>query len=420
MAIKKIKVSNFKTFNDLDLELGSFNVLIGANASGKSNFTQIFRFLRSIEENDLKNAVSVHGGLDYLCNLKARASDELKVKVLLDKKFSLKGEKYKVRFHDLSYEFFLKREKSKLGFVITSDKLAQKLEISGSDIQKKELFETPKITDKGTFTVSKNEDKISFKVDPSDLEERLSLEVIHPAFALTERHKDFSPSPKALLIQEPYISFLVPPWVTFSKNTAIYDFDPHKAKNPAKITGKAELEEDGNNLAIILNNIIEDEDERRKLFNLVQYVLPFVKGVGTEKLAKSLMITLQEDYYKDKDLRADLLSDGTVNITALIVALYFEEKEVVIIEEPERNIHPRLISKIVEMMKDASAKKQIIVTTHSPEVVKHAGLDNLLLISRDNNGFSHISRPGEKNEVKVFLENELGLDELYVQDLLAV
>jgi len=204
----------------------------------------------------------------------------------------------------------------------------------------------------------------------------------------------------------------------FSKNTAIYDFDPHKAKNPAKITGRAELEEDGNNLAIILNDIIENEDERRKLFNLVQYILPFVKGVGTEKLAKSLMITLKEDYYKDKDLRADLLSDGTVNITALIVALYFEEKEVIIIEEPERNIHPHLISRVVEMMKESSKKKQIIVTTHSPEVVKHAGLDNLLLVFRDKEGFSHISKPSEKKEVKVFLENELGLDELYVQNLL--
>jgi len=421
MAIKKIKVSNFKTFKDLDLELGSFNVVIGANASGKSNFTQIFRFLRTIEENDLKNAVSIHGGLDYLCNLKAKASDELKVRVVLDEEFSIKGEKYKVRFHDLSYEFFLKREKSKLGFIITSDKLTQKLEISESDVQKKELFETPKITDKGIFTVSKNKDKISFNVSPPELDERLGSEVIHPAFALTERHEDFSPSPKALLIQEPYISFLIPPWVSFAKDTAIYDFDPHKAKNPAKITGKAELEEDGNNLAIILNNIIEDEDERRKLCNLVKDLLPFVKEVGTEKFAeKSLMITLQEDYYADKDLRADLLSDGTVNITALIVALYFEEKEVVIIEEPERNIHPRLISRIIEMMKEASKKKQIIVTTHSPEVVKQAGLDNLLLISRDNDGFSHISKPKERKEIQVFLENELGLDELYVQDLLGV
>jgi len=39
MAIKRIQVSNFKSFKELDLELGQFNVVIGANASGNSNFT---------------------------------------------------------------------------------------------------------------------------------------------------------------------------------------------------------------------------------------------------------------------------------------------------------------------------------------------------------------------------------------------
>jgi len=425
MAIKKIKVSNFKTFKDLDLELGSFNVVIGANASGKSNFTQIFRFLRDAEDNDLKNAVSIHGGLDYLCNLNAKASEELIFDILLDKKATRRGleKDYRFDFYDLQYTFSLKRDKSKLGFAITSDKLTQKIKLTKSHDRKGKLFDETKAPEEGTFTVSKEKKEISFDIKPSKLAEKLcSKEGLHgrPVFPFT-RHREgkFTSSANTLLIREPYISFIMPRRISFFKNTAIYDLDPRKAKNPAKITGKAELEEDGNNLAIILNNIIENEDERRKLCNLVKDLLPFVKEVGTEKFAeKSLMITLQEDYYEDKNLRADLLSDGTVNITALIVALYFEEKDVVIIEEPERNIHPHLISRVVEMMKEASKKKQIIVTTHSPEVVKHAGLDNLLLISRDNNGFSHISRPKERKEIKVFLENELGLDELYVQNLL--
>jgi len=41
MAIKKLRISNFKSFGDLEIELGNFNVLIGANASGKSNFTVV-------------------------------------------------------------------------------------------------------------------------------------------------------------------------------------------------------------------------------------------------------------------------------------------------------------------------------------------------------------------------------------------
>ena len=114
------------------------------------------------------------------------------------------------------------------------------------------------------------------------------------------------------------------------------------------------------------------------------------------------------------------MSDGTINITALIIALYFEEKPVIAIEEPERNIHPHLISKIVDMMKDVSERfeKQIMVTTHNPEMVKYAGIENILLVHRDDRGFSKISRPSEKDEVRIFLENEMGIEELYVQNLL--
>ncbi len=92
----------------------------------------------------------------------------------------------------------------------------------------------------------------------------------------------------------------------------------------------------------------------------------------------------------------------------------------IVIEEPERNIHPYLISKIVEMMVDVSERlnKQIIVTTHNPEVVRYTDIDNILLVYRNDKGFSQISRPAEKEEVKIFLENEMGIEELYVQNLL--
>jgi predicted ATPase len=423
MAIKKIKVSNFKTFKDLDLELGSLNVVIGANASGKSNLTQIFKFLRDVEDNDLKNAISMNGGLDYLCNLNAKASEELKIGIILDNKYKyqfLGGKESKFETYKHEYEFSLKRQKTKFGFSVVSDKFTLKLKCA--HVQQEKLFEEEKSPLEGILTISKDKKEILYEVKPTEFEEDIYKDIGHLLsrfFGEPGRKHPFSRT-NNLLIQEPVMRWIFPSRRKgFFPNTAIYDFDPHKAKNPVKITGKAELEEDGSNLAIVLNNIIESEDDRRKLCNLVKDLLPFVKEVGTEKFAeKSLMITLQEDYYADKDLRADLLSDGTVNITALIVALYFEEKEVVIIEEPERNIHPHLISRMIEMMKEASKKKQIIVTTHSPEVVKHAGLDNLLLISRDSDGFSHISRPKERKEIQVFLENELGLDELYVQDLL--
>jgi predicted ATP-dependent endonuclease of OLD family len=96
------------------------------------------------------------------------------------------------------------------------------------------------------------------------------------------------------------------------------------------------------------------------------------------------------------------------------------KKTILIIEEPVSHIHPFLVARVISMMKESSKKKQIIITTHTTEVVKHSSLENLLFISRDSDGFSVISRPADKEEVRIFLENEIGVDELYVQNLLGL
>jgi len=168
----------------------------------------------------------------------------------------------------------------------------------------------------------------------------------------------------------------------------------------------------------VLKKILASDD-RIKLLNLINDVLPYVEDLNVVTSSdRAMLLTLQESYSKGKFLPANLLSDGTINVIALIIALFFEDNDLVIIEEPEKYLHPHLVSRLVNLMMDASKKKQIIVTTHNPEFVRHAGLENLLLVSRDEDGFSVVKKPAESEAVKVFLENELGIDELYVQNLL--
>ncbi|MCD6512239.1 MAG: AAA family ATPase, partial [Thermoplasmata archaeon] len=66
MSISRIEVKNFKSFKELKIDIGKFNVLIGTNASGKSNFVNIFKFLRDIMTLGLDNAISLQGGVEYL------------------------------------------------------------------------------------------------------------------------------------------------------------------------------------------------------------------------------------------------------------------------------------------------------------------------------------------------------------------
>jgi len=114
MKIARVRAKNFKSFADLDLEMNSLNVFIGANASGKSNFVRIFDFLRNIAEHGLNNAISMEGGVEYLrnINLKARENLEISVIYLVDFGFTHKAElgivgakvteveyKFVIRFH---------------------------------------------------------------------------------------------------------------------------------------------------------------------------------------------------------------------------------------------------------------------------------------------------------------------------------
>lgn len=416
MGIQRIKVTNFKSFKELEVVLGEFNVLIGANASGKSNFVQIFKFMKDIASHGLDNAVSMQGGVEYLRNINVGATENFSLKVVSDSDFRLVVRRTKnddfigIKTYETTYEFALKFKKRGLGFEIAKDNLTRQCNFVRLEERKKKLEEKEKLGE-GDVTVSRANGKVKIGLHKPE-EVPIKEEDIYPPFLREEKLP-----PNTLLIQTPF--FFIPQLEGFFGNISVYDFDPKLPKKATPITGKAELEEDGSNLSIILKKITENKEKRRKLFNLVNDLLPFIGNLDVENFAdKSLLFKLQEIYFENQYLPASLISDGTINITALIVALYFEKKQLTIIEEPERNIHPYLISKVVDMMKDASQKKQIIATTHNPEIVKHAGLDNLLLVSRDEKGFSRVSRPAGTEEVKTFLENEIGIEELYVQNLL--
>lgn len=416
MGIQRIKVTNFKSFKELEVVLGGFNVLIGANASGKSNFVQIFKFMKDIASHGLDNAVSMQGGVEYLRNINVGATENFSLKVVSDSDFRLVVRRTKnddfigIKTYETTYEFALKFKKRGLGFEIAKDNLTRQCNFVRLEERKKKLEEKEKLGE-GDVTVSRANGKVKIGLHKPE-EVPIKEEDIYPPFLREEKLP-----PNTLLIQTPF--FFISQLEGLFGNISVYDFDPKLPKKATPITGKAELEEDGSNLSIILKKITENKEKRRKLFNLVNDLLPFIGNLDVENFAdKSLLFKIQEIYFENQYLPASSISDGTINITALIVALYFEKKQLTIIEEPERNIHPYLISKVVDMMKDASQKKQIIATTHNPEIVKHAGLDNLLLVSRDEKGFSRVSRPAGTEEVKTFLENEIGIEELYVQNLL--
>ena len=411
--VKHLKVKNFKSFSDIDIELKPFNVLIGANASGKSNFVQIFNFLRDIKMHGLKNALSLQGGVDYIKNIKNRSDKNLVIELELKitprvEIMPYLGSENKIMCDSATWKLKLQMNEDATVQVITDEWNFKTEFFKDDDIECKEKIST------NIIKMTVEDGMIRINGDWTDEE--------GPPFSELNNLILSKVMPNDISVIEYYgvINFVSRDISRFFDNIGVYDFDPKLAKKAISVKSKVELEEDGSNLAIILRSVLKDKEKQRMISNLVTDLLPFVRSLDTKNfIDKSVLFTLTETYFKDKSLPSFVISDGTTNIMALIVALYFQQHSLVMFEEAERNIHPSLIAQVVSMMKETSSTKQILITTHSPEMVRYAGLENILAIRRNNEGFSEIIHLAGKEEIKIFLKNEMEIEELYVQNILS-
>lgn len=422
--ITRIEVSNFKSFKHIDIKLGKFNVIIGPNASGKSNFVQVFKFIRDIIQFGLDNAIQMQGGIKYLQNLKIKDSEPLSFKIYLSHSFIVPLEKSEsIKITDYIYGVKLKIFNN--NYEIIHEQLIVNYElIKYSDtIQKENYDETESIKEKilkrGMIAFERKNG--NFRLD-YDHEVSILNKILSPlSDYITLLKSRESSENKELLIQYP-TSIIVTELNKILRDIGIYDFESKLIKKGlSTISGKVELEEDGRNIPIVLKKIIDDNEKRRALLDLIEDILSFVKEIDIEKSNdRTLLLKLKESYFDNEMIPVSLLSDGTINVLVIIIALYFEKKKIIIFEEPERNIYPYLISRIVSHMDDASQNKQIIITTHNPEFVKWADIKNLIFIARDEDGFSKVYRPSEVIDLKAFLENDLGMDDLFIDNILEV
>jgi predicted ATPase len=433
MAIRRLKVSNFRSFNELDIELGDFNVLIGANASGKSNFIEIFRFLRDIRNNGLRNAVAMQGGRSYVQNLQLGPSRALSIEFADDQDvgygvmqedeeekavfiqvnemtygFSLSASTENSRFHEESWDIHRDVVTRKFTAYQIDDDLESSTSRAGARLGG------------GSLTAERENGKL---VPKFDIDSKIDEQFLENVTFLPIKPDWFSP--EDLLLESRFFPLLLtgkpnPPFGTIS-DIGVYRIDAMASQQARQAKAPAELTEQATNLVPILDRLLSDESKRKTILNLVRFLLPFIEDIGVQaQIDESLLLYVTETFTDSTKLYAGLLSEGTIAAIALLVVLYFEDSPLVIFEDPDRGMHPRLMGRVVEMMKEVSKKKQVIITTHHPEIVRYAGVENLLFVSRDKDGYSQISRPADKTMVKRFLENDVGIDQLYVDNLLEV
>ena len=405
-VIKRIELSNFKSFRSLELSLEPLNILIGANAAGKSNFIQLFKFLKHLSKDGLENAIYAQGGPNYFRNIYLKSSEPFSLKVHLEHPLKLfdAANRTTLLAHELIYALQLSFENEGKTYRVSNEKLTfLKLNSFNAHDQ------TPI---NGYFTISFEDGNI-ITHDALETSITFSSESLI-LFSLEDRSDKSAP-----LIENPSLLSMYPSLSQVLQKIATYDFDPKLPKKAITLPGKKELDENGNNIALILRDLAENPEEYNEFLRYLTEVIPYIERIEASKLSdQQLYLQSFETRQPTNPIPGSMLSDGTINITAIILALYFEKKSVIVLEEPERNIHPYLMASLIHMIKDATEHKQIFMTTHHPEIVKYANIDELMLVSRDSNGFSTISKPSENEEIKTFLKNEIGIEELYIQNFL--
>jgi predicted ATPase len=420
MTIQRIRARNFKSFQSLDVQLRPFNVIIGANASGKSNLISVLAFLRSIPAIGFLSAVRAQGGQGLLGNIRSKTST---VEITVESRNPLA-----VMAAPFPTTEGMERAPSG-GFVESSYQLrldAGTIRMAPRVIEERLSLRFTLVSRRlgARHTRSRSVARIVLARRGASLRLQSSrTELTPPAAAAFISYlnsvRRIPIPPSVCLLDHPLTEAFVLSMFPDLFGGSFYSLEPSKEKQPTSPIGRPVLSVDGSNLAAVLSPIVQDPRGKKRFLNLARDFLPFIEDIRVTDNGANLLLELLESSSGGKYLPAGALSDGTVNILAWTVALYFEQKPLLIFEEPERCLHPQLLSRVIDATRSLSSDAQVIITTHSPEVVRHSELASLLLLTRDRDGNSILSRPANVNRVKRFLRDNLGVSDLFLLNQLS-
>ena len=424
MIITSISARNYKSFKDLHIDFDKFTLIVGANASGKSNLISIFKFIKDIISEGLRNAVDMQGGINYVCNANAAKGSPVRIEITFefkDERWLMYMEKNKLAINPqkVYYCFEITPNKKGENYNVSYDELDIQYGIINAvrndSLKRREIKDSGKL-----FNIKILKKSMQSKYEIIWLDDEIQ-EYKQSFDRLLESIKYFVTSinidRKELLISK--LLFFMPPVMSKEQFINIYDFDPWHLKRPCQVNSKKILDENGGNLASVLQTLLNSKDKKQRFLSLIRGALPFVDKLMVDRnYDQSYSYKIKENY-SNKTFYSGFLSDGTVSIIAIIIALYFnDDAEVVIIEEPERNIHPKLLAYVVQMAVDVSNQKQVIFTTHNSEILSNADINFLRFVQRNSEGYSIITKPADNDLVKEFLNQELTIGDIFTQNLL--
>ncbi len=355
--LERIKLKGFKSICEIDLLLRRLNVLIGANGAGKSNLISAFALLNQIAERNLQNYVAESGGANALLYRGEKGSTEINIE--LD--FGRNGYACKLMPAAGDTLFFSKESCWGIG----------------------QAFPGPYPIDLGS----------------GHKESRLEDEMHAGRGAI------------AGYVLRGLRSWRVYHFHDTSRRAGI--------KQTNKINDNASLKADASNLAAFLYLLHEKhESYYRQIVETIRLAAPFFDDFTLRpNPLNSETIRLEwREKGSDAYFDANALSDGTLRFISLATLLLQPTlPSTVLIDEPELGLHPYAIALLSDMIKAATTKAQVLVSTQSVPLVSQFSPDDIIVVDREQ-GQSAFRRL-DSQLLQAWLE-EYDLGELWEKNVL--
>jgi predicted ATPase len=195
----------------------------------------------------------------------------------------------------------------------------------------------------------------------------------------------------------------------FLINMSFYDLLPSTLRNPQQSSLPLPLWEDGGNLGSTLKEI-----QRKKKDYLItealEVVVPAMAGYSVIPVDQHLVTKLHYAFQNggQKKVQSALSNEanGSIRMLGTLAALYQERfPSPLVIEEPEKEIYPDALAVCSDVLQEAALSYQVLVTTHSPDLIIYLPVDSLRVVEKEpNTGITKVG-PLSEHQHEAIAEN---------------
>ena len=394
--ITSLRLVNFKNFADETLRVGPFTVIVGANASGKSNIRDAFRFLHGMGRGytmaEIIGGKYGEGGQREWGEIRGAPNEVVR-----------RRGKSRRKWGDFSVHLETGRGVNKTTYSITTRFSTERVEVF-------RVWEEELAT--ATAIVYKTELRKTIKLQVlmgADDERRIALSRSQPALTQLLLPKYMS----ELRLQDSDLDIH-----SVLGSMRFFELVPDRMRQPS-FPGQTVLGDSGENLATVLEEICRDRGRQDTLANWVEELTPMdVEGLEFPR-DPSGRVNLVIRERNGRKVSAYSASDGTLRFLAMLAALLGSNPAgLYFFEEIDNGIHPTRLHLLIDLIEKQTAKNgiQVITTTHSPDVLNRINdktFENTSVVYRDEESSDAIIRPAAELPRASELRRTQGLGRLH-------